>query len=417
MDASSEEGTPGEAAATAVPDAVSASRAAIIESDTVSILEFDGRTVYLVGTAHVSDRSVDEVERVIEAVRPDTVCVELCKARYDALTDENRWSKLDIFEVIRGGKTLFLLANLAVGAYQRRLGAELGVKPGAELLAAARKGESVGAELALVDRDIHITLKRTWGNIGFVQKAKLLGAIVTSLFASKEDGEQLDIEELKDKANLSEMMSEFARLFPEVKRPLIDERDEYLMQGIEDAPGETVVAVVGAAHVEGMKTHLGVPLDKARLEELPKKKWFWSLVKWLIPAAMLAAFAVGFADQEGKSLQEMIFAWVLPNGVVAALFTALAGGKFVSVVVAFVASPITSLNPAIGAGMVVGVVEAWLRKPRVADAEAIADDVQSFRGFYRNAFTRVLLVAVASSLGSAIGAFIGASWVLSLLPT
>ena len=213
--------------------------------DNVTCLEANGKTYYIIGTAHVSKDSVQEVEDTIDAIKPDTVCVELCNTRHQALTDKDRWKNLDIFKVIREGKMLLLLANLAVGAYQRRLGKELGVEPGAELIAGVKKAEEVGAELCLADRDIQATLKRTWGNLTFWQKLNLLGGIIGSL-VSTETIEAEQIEKLKEKDQLSEMMAELARVMPEVQIPLIDERDQYLMSSIEEAPGKTIVAVVGA---------------------------------------------------------------------------------------------------------------------------------------------------------------------------
>ena len=383
-------------------------------SDTVTVLEHEGRTIFLVGTAHVSDESVAEVRRVIEEVRPDAVCVELCQTRYQALTDADRWKKLDIFKVIREGKTLLLLANLAIGAYQRRLGAELGIQPGAELLAAARVADEVGARLELVDRDIQVTLRRTWGNVSLWNKVKLLSAVVGATFSGEKVSAET-IESLKDRANLSEMLEEFARFLPQVKEPLIDERDRYLMSGIERTDGERIVAVVGAAHVPGMMKAFGQPVDRAALEALPPRKRWVGMLKWIIPALVLAAFSYGYLRHEGETLQAMVVAWVLPNSVAAALLTAVAGARPLSVLTAFLASPITSLNPLLGAGMVVGLLEAWLRKPTVADAERLSHDAQSLRGFYRNPFTRVLLVAFMSTLGSALGAWVGAGWLLTLV--
>ena len=385
------------------------------ESDTLSIIELEGRTIYLVGTAHVSSESVNEVRDVIEKVRPDTVCIELCGPRYNALTNESAWQNLDVFKVIKEGKMLFLLANLALGAHQRRLGAEMGVRPGAELLAAAEKAHEQGAELVLADRDINITLRRTWGNLGFWTKMSLLGAVIKSAF-SRDEVEAIEIEELKKHANLSEMLAEFAKELPEIKVPLIDERDQYLISKIREAEGKTIVAVVGAAHVPGMKANIETPVDREALEQLPKRKWWVNTLKWVIPAMILGAFVWGYYRHDGGSLEQMLWAWILPNSIAAMLLTAVAGGKPLSIITAFFSSPITSLNPMIGTGMVVGLLEAWLRKPTVKDCEQINEDVQSIRGVYKNKVTRVLLVAVMSGLGSAIGAWIGLSWVVSLVP-
>ncbi len=384
-------------------------------SENVVVLERGDTTYYILGTAHVSAESVREVEELIERVQPDTVCVELCETRYAALTDEDQWKRLDIFKVIKEGKMLMLLANLAIGAYQRRLGAELGVKPGEELLAAARKGEAVGAKVELVDRSIRTTLRRTWANLSLWKKAMLMWAILDSLVVRQDNDEKLDIEELKQKAHLSEMMAEFSKALPEVHGPLIDERDQYLMSSIEEVEGKTIVAVVGAGHVPGMQTYFGTPIDREKLDEMPPKSRVWGLLKWVIPAIILGAFAYGYTNASGYTLQEMLTAWILPNSIFAALLTILAGGRLVSIATAFVASPITSLNPLLGAGMVVGLVEAWSRKPNVEDCERINDDVQSLRGIYRNPFTRVLLVGVGATLGSALGAWVGLSWVLTMV--
>jgi len=377
------------------------------------VLKNGDTTIYLVGTAHISERSVQDVEQVIETVRPDTVCVELCEARFKAITDDDRWKKLDVFTVIKEGKTLFLLANLALGAYQRKLGEQLGVKPGAEMLAGIKKAEEVGAQLELADRDVHITLKRTWANLSFFQKMKLIGAMVGGLTTREEISEE-EIEKLKERDHLSEMMEEFARVMPQVKEPLIDERDQYLMNSIENAPGKSVVAIVGAGHVQGMTTHLGNEIDREALEVIPTRSGWMKSLKWVIPLLILGAFAWGVSQKEISTVEHMLKAWIIPNAVVCALFTLIAGGKLGSIVVAFVASPITSLNPLLGAGMVVGLVEAWLRKPTVADCERINEDVRSLRGIYKNAFTRVLLVTVMSTMGSAIGAWIGLFWIGSI---
>lgn len=381
----------------------------------VTVLEGGARTVYLVGTAHVSQRSVEEVRQTIEQVRPDTVCVELCATRHEAMVDDSRWRKLDVFSVIRQRKVLFLLSNLALSAYQKRLGDQLGVEPGAELKEAVKAADDVGAELVLADRDIQATLKRTWANLGFFSKLKVLNLLAGSFFGEGEELTADDLEKLKERDHLSDMMGEFARVLPEVKQPLIDERDQYLMSAIDDAPGETIVAVVGAGHVAGMLERQGERADRDALSVIPPPKRWVGLLKWIIPALMLGAFWFGYQKHAGTGLYELVMAWLLPNSIFAGLLTLIAGGKLLSVITAVVASPITSLNPTIGAGMVVGLLEAWLRRPTVEDCERLKDDMLTFKGMYKNPFSRVLIVAVAATLGSAIGAWVGASLVLTRL--
>lgn len=380
----------------------------------VTRLDYEGKEILLVGTAHVSQKSVEEVERVIRAQRPDTVCVELDANRYKMLVDDTTWRDLNIFQVIRQKRVLFLLSSLALSAYQRRMGEKLGVRPGAELLAAVKVAEEVGAELVLADRDIQATLKRTWANLSFWDKMQMSSGLITAPFAVEEIDEA-ELEKLKDKDTIGDMMHQVAEHMPRVKVPLIDERDHYLMSKIQEAPGRKIVGVVGAAHVAGMVERLGQKADYAALSEVPPPGRVAQALKWVIPALMFAAFYVGYRRHGGGGLEQMIYAWVLPNAIVAGLFAILALAHPLTVLTAIVASPITSLNPTIGAGMVAGLVEAALRKPTVRDCEEVQTAVRSVKSIYSNRVTRVLLVAVATTLGSALGAWIGAPLVLRLL--
>jgi pheromone shutdown-related protein TraB len=377
-------------------------------------LEIAGRELLIVGTAHISQRSIEDVRRVIGEARPDTVCVELDPTRYEALVDDSRWTKLNIFDVIRQKKVLYLLTTIALSAYQRKMGERLGVQPGAELKAAVEMAEQVGARLVLADRDIQATLKRSWAGLSFVEKAKLLELLVVAPFASAEISTE-QVEQLKDRDTFNEMLAELAKHMPGLRGPLIDERDQYLMSSIEQAPGSRIVAVVGAGHVAGMLENVGKPVDREALAELPPPSRAKRIGAWLVPVVVLSAFYIGYRQHQGEELSHMLSAWVLPNSVFAGVFTALAGAKPLSVLTAAVASPITSLNPALPSGVVVGLLEAWLRKPTVRDCQRINVDVMSLRGIYRNQFTRVLLVAAASIVGSALGAYVGLGWLVSLL--
>jgi len=386
----------------------------------VTEIVHEGTTYYLVGTAHVSQRSVDEVKAVIDQVKPDVVCVELDKARHEALTKDSAFRDLDVFKVIREGRTLYLLAHLALGAYQRRIGASLGVKPGAELLAAVRVAEKRGIPVELIDRDINITLKRTWKNLGLWKRSMLLSSLLVGWDGDDEDGEEVTeatLEKLKEPKALSEILTELGRAEPRLKGPLVDERDRYLASkaALAGRGKQRVVAVVGAAHVPGMKAHFGEPVDRAELERIPPPSLVWTALKWLIPILFLVALVWGWQRSETTSFTEMMLAWILPTSIGAGALTLLAGGSILSVLSALVVAPIAAIHPLLGTGMVVGVVEAWRRRPSVADCERLPDDVQTMGGFWRNPVTRILLIAVASGIGTAVGFWVGVGWVASLL--
>jgi pheromone shutdown-related protein TraB len=223
------------------------------------------------------------------------------------------------------------------------------------------------------------------------------------------------IEQLKDRDTISEMLQELAHVMPGIKQPMIDERDAYLMSSIEAAPGKRVVAVVGAGHVDGMLQNLGQPVDRDALCAIPPPSALSQILQWVIPVLVLGAFYFGYTERSWDDFQKMLFAWVLPTSLLAATFTIAAGAKLLTVLTALVVSPITTLHPAIGAGMLTGLVEAWLRKPTVQDCEEATEAIQTLRGAYKNRFTRVLIVAVLSTIGAALGAWVGATWVVSLI--
>jgi pheromone shutdown-related protein TraB len=386
-------------------------------SETVTELTSGGTIFHVVGTAHVSERSTEEVREIIRRVKPEVVCVELCKARYDALTQDTAFRDLDVFKVIKEGKTLYLLAHLALGSYQRRMGAALGVKPGAEMIAAIEEAKAIGARVELVDRDIHTTLKRTWGNLGFWKRSMVLSSL---LVGGNEEGEKVsaaDIEKLKEAKALSEMLAELARALPEVKTPLIDERDMFLMSSIEEAAkgAKDVVAVVGAAHVPGMREQLGRTIDKVALSQLPPPAWYWTAAKWIVPLLLVVGLVWGGIKSDTASLGQVVLAGALPISIGAALLTAIAGGHPLSILTAFLVAPIAAIHPLIGTGMVVGLVEASLRRPTVKDCERLPEDLESFRGIWRNPVTRILIMVVASGIGTILGGMVGFAWVWSLV--
>ena len=383
-------------------------------SGNVHEIILDGKKILLIGTAHISQSSVDEVNTVINQVNPDTVCIELCSSRYQAMLAKDQWKNMDIFKVIREGKSFLLFANLIMTAFQKRLGSRLGVKPGSEMFEAANVAEKLNSELVLADRDVKITLQRTWRGMRFWGKMKVLGQLLASLFIREEISKE-EIEKLKESDALSEAMKMLAEQSPEMKRILIDERDQYMAEKIRQSMGKLIVAVVGAGHVKGLTAELENKHNLADLESVPPTGKAVAWLKWGIPALIIALIFYGFFTVDTDVSIEMIQRWVLINGTLSALGTAAAFGHPITIAVAFIAAPFTSLNPTIAAGWVAGLVEALLRKPQVRDFENLADDITHLKGFWQNNITRILLVVIFANLGSAIGTFAGGFAIATLL--
>ena len=383
-------------------------------SGNVHEILIDEKQILLIGTAHISQSSVDEVNDVIEQEKPDTVCIELCASRHQAMMDKDQWKNMDIFKVVREGKSFLLFANLIMTAFQKRLGSQLGVKPGAEMLAAAEASERVNSELLLADRDVKITLQRTWRGMPLWGRMKVLSQLLASLFIREEISKE-EIEKLKESDALSEAMQMLADQSPDMKRILIDERDQFMAEKIRQAPGKRIVAVVGAGHVKGLTGELEREHNLAELETVPPPGKLGILLKWGIPTLIVGLIGYGFFAVDTDVSIEMIQRWFLINGTLSAIGTAIAFGHPITIATAFVAAPFTSLNPAVAAGWVAGLVEAFLRKPQVRDFENLADDITHLRGFWQNNITRILLVVMFANLGSAIGTFAGGFAIASLL--
>ena len=383
-------------------------------SGNVNEILLDGKKIIIIGTAHISQSSVDEVKTVINQVKPDTVCIELCHSRYQAMLAKDQWKNMDIFKVIREGKSFLLFANLIMTAFQKRLGARLGVKPGSEMFEAANVAEKLNSELVLADRDVKITMQRTWRGMKLLGRMKVIGQLLASLFV-REDISKEEIEKLKESDALSEAMKMLAEQSPEMKRILIDERDQYMAEKIRQSVGNLVVAVVGAGHVKGLTAELENKHNLTELELVPPSGKTATWLKWGIPSLIIALIVYGFFTVDTDVSLEMIQRWFLINGTLSALGTAAAFGHPITIAVAFVAAPFTSLNPTIAAGWVAGLVEALLRKPQVRDFENLADDITYLKGFWQNNITRILLVVIFANIGSAIGTFAGGFAIATLL--
>jgi pheromone shutdown-related protein TraB len=376
----------------------------------VTRLEVEGKTVYILGTAHVSRKSVEDVRAAAEAIRPDVVAVELCEPRYRAMRDPDAWKNMNILKVIREKKAVFLLAQLILSSFYRKIGEELGVKPGEEMLEGVKQAERLGAELVLADRKVDVTLRRVWGALGIWKKFKLMAHILGALFMGEKIDEKT-VEEIKQKDQLEAVLETFGESFPEIKGRLIDERDAYLAEKIRRSSGSPVLAVVGAGHVAGIVENIESERDLSDLETTPPKSRWPSVVKWLIPLLILGLVIYGFFSGGPERSIEAVYIWVAVNAVFSAVGAALALAHPLTVLSAFVAAPITSLNPMIAAGWVCGLVQAKVRQPAVKDLEDLPSALTSVKGFWLNPVTRILLVVVLANLGSSVGTFVSGSWI------
>jgi pheromone shutdown-related protein TraB len=377
-------------------------------------LNADGREVILVGTAHVSRESVRLVEEVIRAETPDAVCVELCAARHQALRQKDRWQNMDIVKVVKEKKAFLLLSNLLLAAFQKRIARKMDVTPGAEMLKAVELAETSGAQLCLADRDIRVTLSRAWHSLGIWSKAKLVFQLLLSM-GQAEDITAEEIERMKQQDVLEALLSEVGRSLPMLKTILIDERDRFLAAKIRQAPGRKIVAVVGAGHVPGIKRHWGEAVDLAALEQLPPPGKFGALMKWLLPGSIVALFIAGFFYGGSGAGTDMVVLWSACTGVLAGLGAAAALAHPATVLSSVVVAPFTTLHPMIAAGWVSGMVEAFSRRPKVRDLESLPDDILTFKGFWRNKVTRILLVVAFTNIGASIGTLVAFPVILKML--
>jgi pheromone shutdown-related protein TraB len=380
----------------------------------VHYLTLDDKEFMILGTAHVSRESAEKVASIIQEERPDTVCVELCQSRYLSIRQKDRWLDMDIVRVIKEKKAFLLLTNLLLASFQKRIAKKLDINPGQEMIQAIKSADETGANIELVDRDIRVTLSRTWSAMGFLGKLKLMFHLLLSL-GQVDDIKEEDIERMKQEDILESLLAEVGKSLPVLKSILIDERDMYLSQKIRQSPGKKILAVVGAGHVAGIKRNWDSEIDLRELEIIPPKKKITTALKWIIPAAIIALFIYGFSRGGAGAGSNMILLWIMANGILAGLGALLALAHPYTILSSVLAAPLTSLNPMIAAGWVSGLVEAFSRKPKVKDLESLHDDILTVRGFWKNNVTRILLVVVFTNFGSMLGTMVAVPLMLKVL--
>ncbi|CDO04651.1 TraB family protein [Oceanobacillus picturae] len=373
--------------------------------ENITRIHIDEKEFILIGTAHVSRHSAEQVKEVIERENPDAVCVELDEQRFQSIQDENRWRNMDIFKVIKEKKATLLLMNLAISSFQKRMAKQFDINPGQEMIQGIESAKETGAELVLADRNIQTTFSRIWRGIGLKGKAILLMQVIAGIF-SKESISEEELEKMKNQDTINTILHEFTEHFPELKTPLIDERDQYLSQKIKDAPGKKIVAVLGAAHVPGIKEEIKREHDLNKLTELPAKSSFPKVIGWAIPFIILTVIVYTFIANPTAGWQQTI-SWVVWNGALSAIGAIIARAHPLAILTAFIVAPLTSLNPLLAAGWFAGFVQAYFKRPNVGDFETLTEDVFTVKGFFHNKVTRVLLVILLTNLGSSLGTLIG----------
>lgn len=374
-------------------------------------------TITILGTAHVSRASADKAQELIESKQHDVVCIELCQSRFNAMTDPNALAKMDLFDVIRSGKASMVTASLALGSYQQRMAEQLGIEPGLEMKISIKHAKELDLPVVVIDREVGTTLKRVYHNVPFWKRLYIIAGLFTSV-VSRETVSEEEIEKLKTGDLLETTFAQFSEDANDLFVPLIDERDRYmtakLLQTLKDYPGKNLLAVVGAGHVKGMANYLQKYSEDSsynpgdvisELDVIPKKRSWFKFFPWIIVVLVIFGFYLGF--QKGPDLGwSLIWQWIVINGSLSALGAAIAGAHLLTIITAFVAAPITSLNPTIGAGMVTAAMELFIRKPTVNDFSDLRKDTSSAWGWRKNRVARILLIFVLSSLGSAIGTYV-----------
>lgn len=386
--------------------------------DQVTSITIGSCQIDILGTAHISKVSRDSVRVLLENGDYDTVAVELCQRRYQSIVEPEAVAEMNLWEVVKQGKAMTMTAMLVLGAYQQRLAEQLGIEVGAEVKEAIHIAQQRDLPIVLVDRDIGATLKRLHRTTPWWKRWTLLSALVVHFFNRSEiDDEQ--VEDIKRGDMFESMFKEMEIKHWEVGQVLITERDRYMaakiLEYVETHKPTKMFVVVGMGHLRGicdlLKEATLQPADEMKsLDYVPPASKLIKILPWAIVAVILGGFVVGFRHGMDVGM-ELVYAWVLINGGLASLGAALAGAQLLTIAAAFVAAPLTSINPTIGAGMVTAMVELMLRKPKVTDFVNLRRETTSLKGWHRNNVARVLLIFVLSTLGSAAGTYIGGVYI------
>jgi len=385
-------------------------------SENVTKIQYEDKEIILVSTAHVSETSVTLVKETIEVERPDSVCIELDEARYKTIQDPKAWERTDVVQIIRQKKVAFMIVQLFLSAYQKKMAKKLGTKVGGEMIQGIESAKEIGAELVLADRSIQVTFMRLWRSLKLREKMKLLFALI---LGDEEDDDEAELTEddimaLLDKDMLESVLGDVKEEFPMIAEVLIFERDQYLANKIKNAPGQKVLAVLGGAHVPGVIEEIGKEQDMERINTVPQKKSRRKYFAWIIPIIFVGLFVYSFMQGVDTGVHNLAMWWIW-NGGLAALFTLLALGHPLSILTAFMLAPITTVIPFLASGWFAGLVESRIRKPTVGDMQNVPEDIFRLKGWYQNRFLKVMAVVMLANIGSTIGTFVSGGAILQNL--
>ena len=373
-------------------------------SENIVKLDYKDKQIYLVKTAHVSKNSIEDVRECFEMVKPDTICIEIDDQRYDRLQNPEKWLETDIVKVIKDKQVLYLLVTLVLSSFQKRVANSMDSTSGGEMLEGIRLAKENNLNLVLADRSVKTTFSRIWYSLTGKEKFNLITGLINSIFEDEDISEE-DLANLKQADVLQAALLDIGKHFPTVKKVLVDERDQYLCQKIKTAKGKTIMAIIGAAHAKGIQENLDNDIDIEKLDKVEKRKGLSTYLKYLIPLVFIGLIIYTIFKNRDLGISQII-SWTLWHGSLSAFGVLCAKGHPLSILTAFVMAPLTSLNPLLASGWFAGLMEAYLRKPKVKDFEDITNDISDIKGFWKNGVTRILLVVIFANLFSSLGTFI-----------
>lgn len=366
----------------------------------------------IIGTAHVSEESVNEVKDAIYEQHPDIVAIELDRGRYEKIKkqmmgieeDEN----ISVTRIIKENKVGLFLTSTLLGYFQSKIGADVDVAPGSEMIGAIEACQDLQIPIALIDREINTTLQRALNKMGFIEKSKFAYGLIASVLGFDDEDEDIDIEELKNPENLDELMEMFKDEAPSVYEVLVHERDAYLAGKIMQIPYDNVVAVVGAGHKPGIERYLDNPEtlpDLKELEVINEKNGIpWvKIFLALIPILFVVIFFLAYFN--GINITGNIYEFIVISVAMGFIGSILSGSKIQSAIVGGVMAPLTIIHPLLAAGWFSGLTEAKFRKVRQSDVKNLAH-IESLRDLWENNIFRILLVVIGTNLGVSLATLV-----------